>query len=313
MAIPQPADNAPPYTYTQPIRDTIGQVNSLLEDINLVRTVAYTSTAQTRPTWRGPVVWQGDINTLGLPTNIIPGKDWTQDFGARTDGARYFDGISPDYAFAADSTSLRSPATAITLAGFWRPSTYTGLDGGVFGKTGNNAGRSMSYAVIRRDTTDARNLRFRLGLTTAGNVLIDPTNMSTALSMDTWYFLAATWASGSPPRMRVWSVGGTSLVDTTGGTSYTDSIVYGADQFRIAKNDQTDTTGMHRVSLAAIGVHNAVVSDANLTTWRTSKVPPITLSGGFWALNGVSVSTEPDTAQTNHLTLSGIVHTTGGP
>jgi hypothetical protein len=289
-----------------------GTVN-LADTPDLTRVVAYTSTGQARPQWRGPVIWQGDITGLGIPTNAIPGKDWTQDFGARTDGARYFDGVSPDYAFAADSTSLRSPASAVTLAGFWRPSTYTATDGGLWGKTGNLAGRSMSYAVIRRDTTDARNLRFRLGLTTAGNVLLDPANMATTLAMDTWYFLACTWSSGSAPRMRVWTVSGTSLIDVTGGTGYTDTILYGADPFRVGKNDQTDTTGMHRVSLAAIGVHNAVVSDVNLASWRTNRFPPITLSGGFWALNGSGTTSEPDTAQTNTLTLSGIVHTTGGP
>lgn len=289
-----------------------GSVN-LADTPNLTCVVAYTSTAQVRPQWRGPVIWQGDVTGLGIPTNMVPGKDWTQDFGARTDGARYFDGVSPNYAFAADSTSLRSPSTAVTLAGFWRPSTYTATDGGLWGKVGTLASRSMSYAVIRRDTTDARNLRFRLGLSTAGNVLIDPANMATTLAMDTWYFLACTWASGAAPRLRVWTPSGTSLIDSTGGTSYTDSIIYGADQFRVGKNDQTDTTGVHRVSLAAIGVHNAVVSDANLTLWRTNKVPPITLSGGFWALNGASTASEPDTAQTNTLSLSGIVHTTGGP
>jgi len=280
---------------------------------DLTRVVAYTATAQTRPQWRGPVIWQGDVTTLGIPTYAIPGKDWTQDFGARTDGARYFDGTSPNYAFAADTSSLRTPSTAITLAGFWRPSAWAATDAGVFGKTGTLAGRSMSYAVIRRDTADARNLRFRLGLTTAGNVLIDPANMSTTLSMDTWYFLACTWSSTAAPRMRVWTTGGTSLIDVTGGITYTDTIIYGADPFRVGKNDQSDTTGMHRVSLAAIGVHNAVISDANLTSWRTNKVPPITLSAGFWALNGTSTTAENDTAQTNHLTLSGIVHTTGGP
>jgi hypothetical protein len=287
----------------------VGAVN-LADTADLPRTVAYTTAGQTRPQWRGPVIWQGDVTTLGLPTNMIPGKDWTQDFGARTSGARYFDGVSPNYAFAADSTSLRTPTSALTLAGFWRPSVYTGIDGGLWGKTGNLASRSMSYGVVRNSDTDGRVLRFRLGLTTAGNVLLDPSGMAAALAMDTWYFLACTWTSGTALRMRVWSLSGTSLIDTTGGTTFTDTIAYAADPFRVGRND---TTLYNRCSLSDIGAHNAVLSDANLASWRSSRVPPLTLSAGFWALDGAGTTAESDTAQANHLTLSGIVHTTGGP
>lgn len=289
---------------------TGGGGGGITDDGTAPRVVAYSAAAQARPTWRGPVIWQGDVTAIGLPTNMVPGKDWTQDFGARTDGARYFDGVTPDYAYVADSSTLRSPTSAITLAGFWRPHVNTTQDGGIWGKTGNNIGRSMSYGFCRRDTTDARNVRFRLGLTTAGNVLIDPSNLTTALAMDTWFFVACTWSSGAALRMRIWTTGGTLLSDTTGSTTYSDSVAYGADEFRIGRND---VDSYARFSTAAVGVHNAVLSDANLTSWRTNKVPPVTLSGGFWALNGASTSVESDTTQTNHLTLSGIVHTTGGP
>lgn len=46
----------------------------------LVRTVQYTSTNQARPGWAGPVIWQGNIQSLGMPTNM-GSRDWTQDFG----------------------------------------------------------------------------------------------------------------------------------------------------------------------------------------------------------------------------------------
>jgi hypothetical protein len=276
---------------------------------NMVRVVAYTSISQARPAWAGSVVWQGDITSLGMPTNMIARRDWTQDFGpAVPDGARFLDGTSGNYASAVDSASLRTPSTAITLAGWWKPTTGGIADYGVFDKAGNTVSRAASYGIVRDGSADNRNLRFRLGLTTAGNVTVDNPTMSSVLASDTWYFIAATWISGAAPRFRVWSQAGTLVIDNSGST-FTDSIIYGADQFRVGRDDVARDG---RFTAAAIGVHNAVLTDPQIQTWRNTGVPPITLSGGFWAFNG-SGATEADTAQSNTLTINGTITRVLGP
>lgn len=206
------------------------------------------------------------------------------------------------YLQAADSSSLRSPSTAITVACWVRyhddsdsGPAYSALVFKVHGTTSP----FLSYA-IQQQTEDFK-LRFRIS---NGTTLYN-TALTDTLPAEEWLFVAGTWTSGGKLTLRVWDLGG-DLIDTAESDgNVTATIGYTDGPLRIAVNELASGAD---ADLQGVLVHNAVLSDQQLEDWRDDGIIPA-VSAGAWALDSeLDVS-----GHGNHLTLVGPDEVVSGP
>lgn len=198
--------------------------------------------------------------------------------------AAHFDGAD-DTAQAADSTALRTPSTAITVAG-WTYRLGTGKDyNGLFNKEYAGVDPWTSYYAY--EVTWAGDARYVAAIgdgTTDHHNEGGPNNSN--ITNNVWRFFALTWTSGSGVRFRVWDTTGTIVRDVTSG-NVTTTIAYAALPFWLARNGVGEE---YHGRFACFGIHNAALTDAQLITdadsWFNTGRPPVALSGPFWPLDG---------------------------
>lgn len=190
-----------------------------------------------------------------------------------------FDGTG-DRATAADSTRLRTADTAITFAGWVQRLAAGAQWHNIAGKPHTGAPPYSTYAVFRYSSTG------RLQAALAIDGVEQTTAFTDELSLNEWYFFALTWSSGGQVRLRLWDSTGSLAADVNAG-SQSGAISHVATEFAIGGNSAGED-GNQRV--ACVGIHNAVLSDAQLRTdassWFNTGRPPVTLSGPFWPLEG---------------------------
>src|SRR5690606_26808051 len=119
-----------------------------------------------------------------------------------------------------------------TLAG-WLYLTGNGQDWHTIAAKELGGGTFSSYAIFE-DATGGSNLRY-LSFFSGGGVqrlTSDFGSAPTALSTGTWYYMAFTWASGGPPRLRVWNTAGSSVFNDA-GSNYTGTISYDTGAYRL--------------------------------------------------------------------------------
>lgn len=215
-----------------------------------------------------------------------------------------FDG-NGDYATAADSTSLRSPSSALTIAGFVSFATATqDAYATVVSKSTGGAPSYSSWSLF--GSNSSAGARQPVGIVTNGGDSYQTTiptsysygGLTPAMAAGTWYLVAMTWVASGAATMRVLNpADGTVYATGTVGTHPAGGISYTGSPFYIGGIGGEDTNGR----LMRWGVHNAALSLAQLQTWATTGTPPVTMSAGYW----LSDNSWTDAHQGNTLTPTG--------
>jgi len=226
------------------------------------------------------------------PTTIQPGATfvsdpttpWTAADPAAGKRVLSLDG-NLAYASAPDSPSLRTPSAFLTLGAWvWADSTGTKDWGTIVGKDGPGPGDS--YVLGQRAEAEGK-----FHGSCEDNTFPATPEVHTyadAAYVNQWVFLCfqaneAGMGSGTA-RLRVWTATGTLAHDSQGGGDFT-ALTYGINPLHFGRYG---VGGEWKGRLARVGIHNTVMTDAQLATWRTTGTPPITMSGGFWPFSGVT-------------------------
>jgi Concanavalin A-like lectin/glucanases superfamily len=228
----------------------------------------------------------------GLPSQVrIPGPGGGT--VSSTSTARHFGGVDTDYLTAADSASLESPSSAITVA-FWFEVTSA-------------TQHSYAYLLQKFDSTQVSYGVYQ-NSSTAGSYIAKiniggsahTTAATTAVSLNTWYFAVLTWASGGPLTLAIYNADGT-VYSSKATTNITGTIGYDAGSLFIGRSSATgfSFTG----NLTNIWIDDTSIGSTDRDTLRTG-VAPFTASG-LWA---PFLGNSPESDQSgngNNLTVNG--------
>lgn len=213
--------------------------------------------------------------------------------------ARYFDAVD-DVINCADSASLRSPATAITMAAWHRPSSASNSDAwsGIISKERTAA--SQPYTSYEIGHTDVARTFF------AEITFDDSTRISTpstaVITGDVWHFFVSRWASGGKISLNVYNSLG-ALVDAqeSAGTK-AGNLGYTNLQFKVGAT----TWAYLRGHVANVYVHNQSLSDNEVLALMRGFIPqrPSAILLPIWGVN----SPERDiSGNGNHGTITGAI------
>lgn len=197
-----------------------------------------------------------------------------------------------EYIEVADSATMRTPSTAITIAA-WVNQTSGGTSTRftkIIGKQVNGGSSPfVSYSVGRRFAGQTHGFEVSDG----GNNLIEASGTSNGQ----WYFIVGRWESGQADGLEllVYDTSETLVTSNSDGAPLSLTIGYDAGVARIGTNEASTPSAFYEGSIAGIYVHDARLSDAqisdlfantiSLTTDSGFTAPPITPSAGFWPLD----------------------------
>ena len=213
-------------------------------------------------------------------------------------GSWFFDGVD-DWIGIAANAAQETPDTAVTLAGWFRP--VGGQDGTQWTMAGkkHTAGTAPHIAYDIQHIDDApHEYQGIIGLDDDSF----PATAAASVTADVWQFWAVTWSSGNPIRFRIWTAAGTLSQDVT-SANQTGTLAYAALGVQLGKNGPSNR--FWEGHCAYFGATDTVLSDGQLDTWRTTGVPPVTLSAFFLPLDSASAV---DTAQGGTVNVTGAVH-----
>ena len=142
------------------------------------------------------------------------------------------DSNADDEANAADSTSLRSPSTALTMAFWFRRDGNTGNYTWLAGKNYDTPSGHASYALRQQGTLHGQ---LEAMIRVSGSLSV--TTLSNATSLNTWYFGVVRWTSGENLTLDIYNANGSLFhsVQTAGTVSGT--IDYAAQPFWLGRNE----------------------------------------------------------------------------
>lgn len=213
-------------------------------------------------------------------------------------GAWSLDGT--DLLSVADNGAQRTPTTQLTVGGWIYYRGHTN-DAAILCKPFIPVvGPFDSYII--QTALAAHTLSGSIGIGT----VLTPTANTPALSLNTWYFVALTWTSGSNVRLDVWNADGSVFSSVASAGTLSGSIAYDAtpEPIWVGQNESTDKINM---GAAYLGVHNANLrGTSTLDNWRMSGVPGITLSGVFLPMD--TSSAPADSAQGQTVTNTGATY-----
>jgi Concanavalin A-like lectin/glucanases superfamily len=215
--------------------------------------------------------------------------------------ARHFDGTDTSYLEHVDSVSLDTPSAAITVALWLRPTADAqNASAQVIRKV---YAANASYGIYQSGSSN-RQYGFRVYV--AGGP--QNTAASSALDVDTWYFVVGRWVSGDYVNLDVYDAGGSLVSHTASSVTITGTIAYDTGVFRVGNYPGTPGYAFTG-DVARIYVDDTSLSDGDRQTLQEG-TQPHAASGGYWVL-GVD-SPEPDTSGNgNDLTVTGTTIVSG--
>lgn len=206
--------------------------------------------------------------------------------------SRSLNGTSSDYLTAADSASLDSPSTALTVA-FWIR-TDSATQAGYAGILRKTRGSSYSW-VVEQIATTAGKIEFYVAAGTTAGV-----QATTAMTVGTWYFVVGRWTSGGTVNLNIYNTDGSSFGSYAGST-LSGSITYtSASALYVGPSD---TTHVFNGTITNIFVTNTSLSDPDVATLRGGTAP-VTASAIWAPLCGNSPELDLS-GNGNNLTVNG--------
>lgn len=200
--------------------------------------------------------------------------------------AREFNGTNSDYLTAADSTSLRSPSTALTV-GFWlKLKSVTQINWCQPVYKQRATGQNTTYLVQQASNAVGR---WQAQILTSGGT--STTGSTAVMSQDTWYYLVARWSSGGKINLDIYNADGTLFDHQASAGTNTGSLTYGSFPLFVG-NGPGLSFGVN-ADLAQVYIDNTSLSDADVQT-LIAATQPHAASAGYWVL-GVA-SPDPDTS-----------------
>jgi concanavalin A-like lectin/glucanase superfamily protein/galactose oxidase-like protein/Big-like domain-containing protein/Kelch motif protein len=163
-------------------------------------------------------------------TGVISGAIWTNPgkFGT----ALSFNGTTSNIAVA-NSPSLQSPSTAITVSAWIRPNGSSQAWSSIVQKV--NASNDVSFSFGQ----NASNIR-RLSGYLQVNGTVYKTAISKAMTNLTWYFVALTWQSGQWVTLTIYNANGSVFHTVTSTQAPSGSISYDASPLLIGEDEAGD-------------------------------------------------------------------------
>jgi hypothetical protein len=135
-----------------------------------------------------------------------------------------------------NSGTLQSPSNAITLSAWVK---YTGTTANPYGavvhKHFSTSNPYVSYGIQNDGSGNPAAFAFYLSNGVEGNFV--PTNPTTGLSSDTWYFLVGTWTSGQNMNLSVYNADGSLNQTKTSASAVSMNIGYSSSPLDIGKNE----------------------------------------------------------------------------
>ena len=212
--------------------------------------------------------------------------------------------FTSDIISVADSSALQNPDTAVTLGGWVSISNSPGDYQRLFGKGIGNYGTTpyVSYN-IQQNSTNTRQLEFNIN----DGTNIFSSGITSALSVDTWYFVAGRWSSGNAVEIRVFNADGTLLSSNSTGTP-SGSIAYDTTPFEMT--DGGDGGAKPDGSFANILLDNISYTDGQIKHFMFTGRP----AGACDLLLPLMTSTEVDlSGNKGSITVTGTVQGDGPP
>lgn len=179
-----------------------------------------------------------------------------------------FDGTASDTVTTPNTTVLQNPDTAVTL-GCWvyitnNPGSYARLIGKGFSNYSNAP--YVSYN-IQQKSTSTRQFEFNIGINVTA---YSSGTLATALSTNTWYFLAGRWSSGNAVECLAFGADG-ALVTSASAGSPSGSIRYDTTEFMIC--GEGDATPYIAGNVSDVLLASTSYTDEQIKSFAFSNIP----------------------------------------
>ena len=227
-------------------------------------------------------------------TGTLSNTTWT--VGRVRSGLAFLGSISR--VSIADSLSLRSPTTAITVSAWVQPNGTPERWSSIVHKT--NVTNNVSYGFGQ----NASNLRRLSGyLQVNGTTYTTP--MTPALADLTWYYVVLSWQSGQPVRLTVYNANGTVFATQSTPQAPVGTISYSSNPLYIGQDEAGHTW---RGTIDEVRLYNRVLSASEIQTNMTTPI-----GGGAADRTAPTVSIVSPTSSPTYNTNSSPVSLGGRP
>src|SRR3990167_5481957 len=147
--------------------------------------------------------------------------------------ARLFNGSS-DVGVVTENSTLTSPTTSVTISA-WVYITGTPQTWGAVIHKNYNTSAGSPYLTWEIGQSGASTRQMIFGVNTSAGTTL--TSLTTALSLNTWYYLLGRWTSGEKTELIVYNADRTINQSVLSASTNTGSLNYGGGNLRFGKNE----------------------------------------------------------------------------